>query len=261
MSTSGPFDPTHAQEWIDQQRERWRAQFEGAGAGGSETWIKSMREWLKLLSPHASPLFGIDNADELSQTLRGFGAAQQGMLDALGKLPLFGLAATQFEPWRRLHAADAEFRKVEEQFRQAVIELHVAALDELERKLESGQGAAPSERELYDMWVECGEAVFAKTARTAEFAQLQGSVSNAAVRRLREQQKLLEQLARMFDLPTRTELNSVHQQLRTLRREIESLQAPAVQEPRSSRSRTAKRATRSPSSAKSLSKKERKTSR
>jgi class III poly(R)-hydroxyalkanoic acid synthase PhaE subunit len=231
MSDSQEFDSKNAEEWIRQQRERLKAECASKQADGalSETWINAMREWLKLFGS-AGPMFSGQTQAELSQTLQGLGIAQQGLMDALGKLPLLGLFANQFEPWTRLQAADAEFRKVEQQFREAVIDVHLRALDELERKLKMRGAGAPTERELYDLWIECGESVFTKVAHSAEFARLQGEMSNAAVRRLREHQQVIEQIAKALDLPTRTELNSVHRQLRTLREELDRTQALRTQD-------------------------------
>ncbi|HEU4600897.1 MAG TPA: poly(R)-hydroxyalkanoic acid synthase subunit PhaE [Steroidobacteraceae bacterium] len=227
MTDQAPFDPSQIADWLNQQRERLRGE-RAETHQDSESWIASMREWLKLLRPHANPMFGGQSQDELNQALRGLGTAQQSILDLLSKLPPLGIAASQFEPWMRLQTADAEFRKVEEQFRNAIVNVHLQALDELERRLKAREGAPLTERELYDLWVECGETVFTKVAHSSEFAQLQGAVSNAAVRRLREQQKVIEQVARMFDMPTRAELNSVHQQLRALRHEIETLKSAEI---------------------------------
>jgi class III poly(R)-hydroxyalkanoic acid synthase PhaE subunit len=192
--------------------------------------------------------------------LRGLGIAQQSFVDALGKLPLLGLFANQFEPWTRLHAADTEFRKVEQRFRETVIDVHLQALDELERKLKARGGTVPTERELYDLWIESGESVFTKVAHTAEFAKLQGDMSNAAVHRLREHQQVIEQIAKAFDLPTRTEINSVHRQLRTLRDELDRLKTskpPA----RASRSGSRKQASQEKPVRKTATRKARKVSR
>jgi class III poly(R)-hydroxyalkanoic acid synthase PhaE subunit len=158
-------------------------------------------------------------------------------MEALAKIPPLGLAGSYFEPWTQLQAADAEYLRVEERFRQSLIDVHLKTLDELERQLKSRKGAPANERELYDLWVECGEVVFAKIAHSAEFAQLQGSMSNAAVHRVRAQKAVLEQIARMYDMPTRAEMNTVHQQLRTVRRELELLKAKSGTTKRESKAR------------------------
>jgi class III poly(R)-hydroxyalkanoic acid synthase PhaE subunit len=249
MKDSGPLDPNQTQEWIERERERLRGERKQSGQQ-DQAWISSLREWLKMLRPQASASFAGASEDELSQTLRGLGAAQQGIMELLTKMPPLGITATYFEPWTQLQAAEAEFRKVESQFRETLVDVHLKALDELELRLKSRQGAPPTERELYDLWIDCGEAVFAKTAHSGEFARLQGSMSNAAVHRVNAQKKVLEQTARMFDLPTRSELNSVHQQLRTVRRELESLQAQSVGPQRVQKSK----ARRSPTPTRKVSK-------
>jgi class III poly(R)-hydroxyalkanoic acid synthase PhaE subunit len=229
MNESGPRDPKATQEWIDQERERLRGEGEHANEQpGSEAWIHSLREWLKLMKPGVAGAFGVPGQDELSQTLQGLGAAHQGIMDALAKIPPLGLTGRYFEPWTRLQAADAEYRKVEERFREGLLDVHLKTLDELERRLKSRKSGPTSERELYDLWVECGEAVFAKIAHSVDFAQLQGAMSNAAVHRVRAQKAVLEQIARMYDMPTRSELNTVHHQVRTMRLELEVLQARSV---------------------------------
>jgi class III poly(R)-hydroxyalkanoic acid synthase PhaE subunit len=227
MNESGPFDPDQTQEWIDRERERLRGEREQAKQQqANDAWLSALREWLKQLQPGASGAFGGLGQDSLSETLRGMGVAQKSLMEALAKIPPLGLAGGYFEPWTELHTADAEYLKMEERFRKSLIDVHLKTLDELERRLKSRKGGAPAnERELFDLWVECGEAVFAKIAHSAEFAQLQGSLSNAAVHRVRAQKAVLEQIARMYDMPTRAELNTVHQQLRTVRRELESLKA------------------------------------
>jgi len=240
MNQSGPFDPDQMQEWIERERERLRGERNRADQQtGSEAWINSLREWLKQLRPGGSgafSAFGGLGQDELSQMLQSLGVAQKAILEILAKIPPLGIAGSYFEPWNQLQAADAEYLEIETRFRDGLLDVHLKTLDELERRLKSRKQAPASERELYDLWIECGEAVFAKIAHGAEFAQLQGAMSNAAVHRVRAQKTVLEQIARLYDMPTRAELNSVHQQLRAVRRELESLQAQSNTTKRESKS-------------------------
>ena len=86
-------------------------------------------------------------------------------------------------------------------------------------------------------------------------------MSNAAVHRVNAQKKVLEQTARMFDLPTRSELNSVHQQLRTVRRELEWLKAQSVESQRVQKPKARRSAKPTRKGSKSASSKARKSSR
>ena len=69
-------------------------------------------------------------------------------------------------------------------------------------------------RELYDLWVECGEQVFAQVAHSEAYGKLQAELGNAAMRLRAQQQTIFEYALRQFDLPTRSELNTVHRQVR-----------------------------------------------
>ena len=79
-------------------------------------------------------------------------------------------------------------------------------------------GATPgSMKELYDLWVDSAESVYGQAARAGNFVQAQAELTNATSQLRSAQRELLEEWARQFDLPTRSELNSIHQQLRELK--------------------------------------------
>jgi class III poly(R)-hydroxyalkanoic acid synthase PhaE subunit len=91
-------------------------------------------------------------------------------------------------------------------------------------------GAKPEQginnyRELYDLWVECGEKVYAQVAHSEAYAKLQAQVGNAAIKLRAKQQAVIERGLKYFDLPTRAELNTVHKQMRELRERLASLEA------------------------------------
>lgn len=79
-------------------------------------------------------------------------------------------------------------------------------------------------RELYELWIECGELAFAVLARDPEFIAAQAASGNALSRVKRAQNVLIEFWLKSHDLPTRSELNSVHQRLRDLHKRIAELE-------------------------------------
>jgi class III poly(R)-hydroxyalkanoic acid synthase PhaE subunit len=88
--------------------------------------------------------------------------------------------------------------------------------ERLAPKLRSGAPPA-SMKEVYDLWVDSAETVYAQAARGAAFVQAQGELTNSMSRLRSAQRELLEEWAKQFDLPTRAELNSIHKQLRDLK--------------------------------------------
>src|SRR5258706_119102 len=79
-------------------------------------------------------------------------------------------------------------------------------------------GAPPgSMKEIYEEWVEAAEGVYAQAARGSAFMQAQAELTNALSQLRSAQRELVEEWTKQLDLPTRAELNSLHQQLRELK--------------------------------------------
>ena len=163
----------------------------------------------------------------------GEGATQQ-FADLISRLPAMGLAREQTEAWRELVAAQAEYQHLEQELRTVWAKVQTDALTMLEalireRKAKQGDATAvpgiEDYRELYNLWVECGEQVFAQVAHSESYCKLQAQLGNAAVRLRARQHAVLERVLKQYDLPTRSELNTVHKQMRELRERVATLEA------------------------------------
>jgi Poly(R)-hydroxyalkanoic acid synthase subunit (PHA_synth_III_E) len=142
-----------------------------------------------------------------------------GMGGALG-MPALGPAREQQESLQRL--AQLSMRCVQAQMQVSAQwnDIIGKALRELGERLTPRlkSGATPaSMKEVYDLWVDSAESVYAQAARAGAFVQAQAELTNATSLLRTAQRELLEEWARQFDLPTRSELNSIHQQLRDLK--------------------------------------------
>jgi class III poly(R)-hydroxyalkanoic acid synthase PhaE subunit len=167
------------------------------------------------------------------------GDATASWTDLLRQLPPIGLAREHNATLRELAAACAECQQLEQALREMLLGVQTAALDLLERRLRERQPTqvVAGFRELYDLWVECAEQVYAQVAHSEAYCRLQAQLGNAAIQVRARQQKLIEQALKQFDLPTRSELNSVHrqlreqaQQLRELKEQASGVQPTAVEE-------------------------------
>jgi class III poly(R)-hydroxyalkanoic acid synthase PhaE subunit len=156
----------------------------------------------------------------------GEGASRQ-FADLLARMPPLGLAREQTETWRELLAAQAECQALEQELRGVWTKVQSDALSLLERMIRERkpEQGINNYRELYDLWVECGEKVYAQVAHSEAYAKLQAQVGNAAIKLRAKQQAVIERGLKYFDLPTRAELNTVHKQMRELRERIASLEA------------------------------------
>lgn len=162
--------------------------------------------------------------------------------DLLARLPPIGITREHTEAWRELLAAQAECQRLEQELRSVLARVQADALDLVTLRLREREQPITQYRELYDLWVECGEQVYAKVAHSPAYGKLQAELGNAAIRARSHLQKVLEQGLRQFDLPTRSELNSVHRQLREMREELRVLREAGAPEASSLRSSSKVRA-------------------
>jgi class III poly(R)-hydroxyalkanoic acid synthase PhaE subunit len=148
-------------------------------------------------------------------------------------LPALGIAREQVEAWRELAASQRECQDLEQALRVELTRMQNDVLTLLEERIRArAQAGKPiSEwRDLYSLWVECGEQTYAQLAHSEAYSKLQAQLGNAAVRLRARQQKILEHALRQFDLPTRSELNTVHRQLRELRERVAVLEGELAAE-------------------------------
>ncbi len=89
------------------------------------------------------------------------------------------------------------------------------------------QDAAPltSLKEVYTKWVDICEGIYAKYAMTPEYTKLYGEVVNALMAFKKQQNKIIDEAMDQFNLPTRAEVDSLHQRMHDLRREVMALKA------------------------------------
>lgn len=242
--------------WIEQQREQLRrAGMPGVGAEAEQVrdigmrWLEAGQAYLQgwqqfapqcaAAEPAEDPLkFGEEMLNAWQGAWGGAASAGAGVTrqfaDLLWRLPALGLAREQTEAWRDLLAAQAEYQQLEQELRTVWAKVQADALSLLEaliherRATQGAGGTVPGiedYRKLYDLWVECGEKVFAQVAHSESYCKLQAQLGNAAIRLRARQQTVIERALKHFDLPTRSELNTVHRQMRELRERVASLEA------------------------------------
>lgn len=253
------------QAWIEQQREQLRRAgmpgADAASAAGAKAegiadqyrdlgmrWLEAGQSYLQGWQQFAqrsaggaaaeTPLkFGEEMLNAWQGTWAGAASAGEGatrqFADLISRMPALGLAREQTEAWRELLAAQAEYQHLEQELRTVWSKVQTDALGMLEaaireRRAKHIAGSAPGiddYRELYNLWVECGEKVFAQVAHSESYCKLQAQLGNAAIRLKARQQAVLERMLKQFDLPTRSELNTVHRQMRELRERMATLEA------------------------------------
>jgi class III poly(R)-hydroxyalkanoic acid synthase PhaE subunit len=252
MSESGPQESDWIRAWIEQQREHLRRMGEAAEKGADDaatSWFDVGQAYLRALGelaqggrppadeakPHAmDDLFGAWREALASGADPTAREAARRLAEALERIPPLGIAREHLEAGRELELARRECRALERALRLDFIRVQQEALDLLERQVrerERSNQRVSAWRELYDLWVDCGERAYAQLAHSEAYGKLNADYANATVRLRARQQKLIEHGLRQFDLPTRAELNSVHRLLRELRARVDAIEARLASEP------------------------------
>jgi hypothetical protein len=78
---------------------------------------------------------------------------------------------------------------------------------------------------LYDAWIDCAEEAYARTARSEAFCSALAELVNAGSAWRRELQADVEQWAKLLDLPTRAEINTLVRRLKAAEEQLRAARA------------------------------------
>lgn len=166
-------------------------------------------------------------------------------------LPGIGYTREKQDSWNLLYKLWTEFEQQTRKYNAAMAQVGIEAVQKFQDYAANPpQGAEPlkSLKEVYAKWVDICEDVYARYAVSEEYTKTYGEVVNALMAFKGQVNVLTDDIADQFNLPTRTEVDSLHQRLHQLRRENIELRK-AVDEIRGVKSPKAK-AAGAPSQAK-----------
>jgi polyhydroxyalkanoate synthesis regulator phasin len=175
-------------------------------AGAARKFSDFLRDQAAAVQPPWGAAFGIGNPNAA-------GAAAQWDLPALGATREHQQRAQRMaEAWRRIDDAQ---RRLQRLWSDALRD----AAASFAAQLGSTQPSAPSTKalnKLYDTWIDCAEDAYARTAHSEAFCSALADFVNASSQWRSELQTTIEQWAKMLDLPTRSEINTLTQRLKSL---------------------------------------------
>src|SRR5262245_11330012 len=191
--------------WIEQQRELLRQRSAGGDAATAplaaelkslgDKWLDVGQSYLQGAAQHArdgKPDAPFKIGEELLHTWHaawaGSAAGAHGVNEQLAALlahvPPVGLAREQTQMWRDLVAARVECGKLERELEAVLLRVQADVLTLLERRIrerEASQKPIRTYRELYGLWVECGEQVYSQVAHSEAYSKLQAALGNATM--------------------------------------------------------------------------------
>jgi hypothetical protein len=153
---------------------------------------------------------------------------------AFAQAPPLGLGREQMlraeraaEAWNRLTEAQGRLHRM---WSDTLRDAAAAFTSRLQPAAGEPLTAEAIER-LYDLWIECAEEAYGRTAHSDAFCDALSACVNATAQWRRETAAGIEEWAKLWDLPTRSEVNAL-----TLRlRELEAQLAAMSEHPRPAR--------------------------
>jgi Poly(R)-hydroxyalkanoic acid synthase subunit (PHA_synth_III_E) len=173
----------------------------------------------------------------------GFGAADA-QPAPMANSPAFGPTREHQQRWQRTAEAwrriDDAQRRLQRLWSDALREAATAFAARLGPPQAAAQ-SAEAMRKLYDTWIDCAEEAYARAAHGDAFCNALSEYVNAGSQWRRELQASIEHSAKLLDLPTRSEINTLMHRLRSVEEQLRA--ASKTREPRAEAGR-AKRARR-----------------
>jgi class III poly(R)-hydroxyalkanoic acid synthase PhaE subunit len=207
------------EQYLGISRSLWELLGRTASVTSGEERVRVFNEGLAALQAQSASMFVPPGANPWQGLMQGVAPPMFGM-------PALGPAREQQEVWQRVSAA--AMRCTQAQARLATLwnEVVATGLRELGQKLSPGlqAGRMPgSLKEVYDSWINSAESAYARAAHGVAYMQAQAELGNALTELRLAQREILEGWAKQFDLPTRSELNSLHKQVHELSAAVKRL--------------------------------------
>lgn len=212
-----------------QQRDPRGRKSEGGGiAGDWSAALDQMRramsgELTKLLTLPVEQNVWLAGWQQLATTFANAGQAMQGVTGFVPQIP--GLPGIPAELWPKLTKATIRYQQALARLASLLATVSSEAVDTLAKLVGPETKSPPTSlRAVYDLWVECSEKAYSSAMHGAEFVAAQQEL-NDAIQELRQlQQQAGESWMRVFDLPTRAELNTMNRRVMTLRRRLREVE-------------------------------------
>jgi len=175
----------------------------------------------------------------------GIGAgAGHGAPPSMGDSPAFGATREHQQRWQRMAEAsrriDDAQRRLQRLWSDALREAAATFAARLVPQHSSGV-SAEALRKLYDTWIDCAEEAYARVAHGEAFCNALAEYVNASSQWRRELQASIEHLAKLLDLPTRSEINTLTQRLKSVEELLRAAQNKRKPQVAASRTRPARR--------------------
>lgn len=143
-------------------------------------------------------------------------------------IPGLGIGREAQEQYQSLVKLALEYQQVLQEYRQAFAQVGTRTIERFRQHVDeitAKRGPIDSLRALYDILVDVCEAVYGEFIASDDYSLLYGRLNNALMAVKQQGDAIMERALEAMNIPTRRELDTVHERLRAVRRENRELRA------------------------------------
>lgn len=199
----------------------------------AKDWIAAMQKYfLGMMEPanvaQSQQAYAALGENMLKAGAAWFSALQGGKgpnLDPFGfaaGMPGIGYTREKQEMYAELYRRWSAFGESLNKYNTAMAKVGLEAVQKFQEYiLTPPEGAPPltSLKAVYVKWVDICEDIYARYAMTEEYTDLYGETVNALMRVRQQQNLITDEFVSEFNLPTRREIDSLHERVHALRRD------------------------------------------
>lgn len=137
-------------------------------------------------------------------------------------LPAVGPSRESIEMLQQWQPLLADYHQAWVEYQPILMELCFKAWKQTLAKVGESMKQEPplTTRQIYDIWIACGEETYAEIVATENYQKIYGKLANASMACKKHNQVMLQDVLRSMNLPTKQDLNSAYERIQTLTREL-----------------------------------------
>lgn len=222
------------QDYVTQMRDQFLASQTAITGDMGDLWALYIEEMGRLGAPWMTPfkqwmpgqLFTPGRGSDLIELTNLYWDAFERTFGSLLESPQMGYARELNEKIAKGFDSWLEFRRASVDYQATLADAWAKAFEQLIHEMadraEQGE-PIDSLRDLLLLWGQVADRVFVDTFRTDEYIRIQGQLLNAAMTYRLQQRSITEVYLKVYDLPTRCEVDEAHRNIYELRKEVKSL--------------------------------------
>jgi class III poly(R)-hydroxyalkanoic acid synthase PhaE subunit len=205
------------------EAQPWSA---AAAPMASGLWQLPLESWQQTASILTGmPMDALHGAGGSASTLPWM----QQQLEKIFTTPGLGYTREHQEQLQKLGGLVIAYQKAFNEYAVAYAEVGKRSIERVEARLKereaAGEAPIDSTKELFDVWVDCSEEVYAEFVMSDDYVRLHGQMTNALMALKKQQRTILDDGFDAMNLPTRREMDTLLQRFQQMRRNEKALQS------------------------------------